>query len=566
MSYRATRAVALLIVSFVALAAIYTGATSAARPVTAPQPLTHSTNTIGATATPMPVCASGWDTVLTNKDNGEMKGIAAISANDVWGVGSRPSEYGHRAVTLHWDGLNWNSVATPDFMSDTGLSGVAAISPKDVWAVGYSNNHPLILHWDGIGWAIMPAITTGQQGPSVWQGGALLGVSALATDNVWAVGWRHDDGITQPLAVHWDGMSWSAISSPGLDPDAMFTAVSGRSSDDVWAVGYYSTPKQTLIEHWNGTQWTAMPSPNAAGFGNNELRGVAAIADNDAWAVGNYSNQVTGAMQGLMLHWNGSQWKTMASPAMNVRAPSFLYGITALSSDNVWAVGGILGDSGLDLAMHWDGSTWATMTTPKVVNGEQYLVSVSAVSPGDVWAGGYYTDGTQFAELVMHYFDHCAVPGALAGHVTWQGPPAQPNDLQQLPINVTLKMGSIEMNYPAQVTDANGYFVITVGNLPNGTYNWRAQGPKYLAKSGSVTYMEGQVVNLEIGLMRVGDSNNDNRVNIADFDVMKSRFGKRQGAVDFDARADFDRNDWVNAVDFTLQRSNLGLDGAPQIP
>src|SRR5207253_7460013 len=48
----------------------------------------------------------------------------------------------------------------------------------------------------------------------------------------------------------------------------------------------------------------------------------------------------------------------------------------------------------------------------------------------------------------------------LVGHVTWQGRPAQPDPLQQLPITLTLKSGAMEVNYSSRNTDANGFFTV----------------------------------------------------------------------------------------------------------
>src|SRR5207244_5233654 len=67
-----------------------------------------------------------------------------------------------------------------------------------------------------------------------------------------------------------------------------------------------------------------------------------------------------------------------------------------------------------------------------------------------------------------------------------------------LPITLTLKSGTLEANYPTQLTDQYGFFTITLGTLPTGTYTWRADDstsvqhpPNYLANSG--------VVNIKIG-------------------------------------------------------------------
>src|SRR5438874_7789406 len=74
----------------------------------------------------------------------------------------------------------------------------------------------------------------------------------------------------------------------------------------------------------------------------------------------------------------------------------------------------------------------------------------------------------------------------MRGHVTWEGRPAQPNPLQQLPISLTLRLasGGPYYDYPYQNTDASGYFTVPVSGLPEGTYNWRVRDPQYLANSG----------------------------------------------------------------------------------
>src|SRR5439155_24359365 len=71
----------------------------------------------------------------------------------------------------------------------------------------------------------------------------------------------------------------------------------------------------------------------------------------------------------------------------------------------------------------------------------------------------------------------------LVGHVVWQGRPVQPHVLQQLPIPLTMKLGTIEVNYPSQNTDSSGFFTVSLGSLANGTYTWRVKGPKFLANS-----------------------------------------------------------------------------------
>ena len=150
---------------------------------------------------------------------------------------------------------------------------------------------------------------------------------------------------------------------------------------------------------------------------------------------------------------------------------------------------------------------------------------------------------------------------SLTGHVTWQGRPAQPDPLQQLPITLTLRSGAPDFNYPVQNTDNRGFFTVTT-NIPAGAYNWRVKGPKFLANAGSMTLAAGSNP-VEMGLMLTGDANNDNIVSAVDYTTLRVSFGKGIGDPGYDDRADFNGDNRVNTVDFTLLKTNFGRGGAP---
>ena len=157
-------------------------------------------------------------------------------------------------------------------------------------------------------------------------------------------------------------------------------------------------------------------------------------------------------------------------------------------------------------------------------------------------------------------------PAIFVGHVTWQGPPAQPSTGQQLPITLTLKMGATEINYPAQSTDASGFFTTSV-DLPGGVYTWRVKNPTYLANSDTsgVLLTRGTTSNVELGLMKAGDCNNDNALTIVDVGILRSTLGKSQGDPGYDARADFTGDNAVTILDYNLLKSNFGLGGGDPI-
>ena len=83
-------------------------------------------------------------------------------------------------------------------------------------------------------------------------------------------------------------------------------------------------------------------------------------------------------------------------------------------------------------------------------------------------------------------------------------------------------------------TDASGFFTVTTA-LPNGTYPWGLKGELNLANTGTLT-ITGSSNNVEIGLLRTGDSNNTNVVNTTDFTILKATFGKSLGQTGYDAR------------------------------
>ncbi len=157
------------------------------------------------------------------------------------------------------------------------------------------------------------------------------------------------------------------------------------------------------------------------------------------------------------------------------------------------------------------------------------------------------------------------VTPVVRGHVTWQGRPSQPNPLQQLPITLTLKSGVVEINYPARNTDASGFFTVSVGGMTPGTYNWRAKGPKFLANAGLVILTGSPTTQVEMGLMRVGDADDNNVVNAGDFNIVKVTFGKSAREPGYDDRADFTGDQTVNVADFNLLKVNFGQGGAPPI-
>jgi hypothetical protein len=98
-----------------------------------------------------------------------------------------------------------------------------------------------------------------------------------------------------------------------------------------------------MAQHWDGTSFSTVATPTP-GAGADVLSGVAAVAPDDLWAVGqSASNSVHSSTPTLTLHWDGRAWATVPSP--NRAFPGFDHFYSHLDSvddaapDAVWAVG-----------------------------------------------------------------------------------------------------------------------------------------------------------------------------------------------------------------------------------
>lgn len=270
--------------------------------------------------------------------------VSASSPTDAWAVGFDNDFAGEpRTLAMHWDGTAWRKVQTHQFGSCfvwryfTGVS-VNPKNARDVWAVGWANHNcqpttdvGIAEHWDGISWSLIKtsfsnilidAVSSTDQGawavglkagrrggshpyivrlngsgltewPAAHNCCALVGVSALGPNDVWAVGYATRRSGARPIIEHFDGAAWSAVANPPISGDVGLNSVFAVTSSNVWAVGEQGpgnlpntyTSYRTLVEHWDGLSWSVVPSADGGAF--NVLSGVYGLA-NRAIAVGNF--------------------------------------------------------------------------------------------------------------------------------------------------------------------------------------------------------------------------------------------------------------------------------------
>ena len=256
-------------------------------------------------------------------------------------------------------------------------------------------------------WAFIPSV------PPIDGGSALFAVAAVSASDAWAVGAVAD--AAQSYALHWDGSAWSHVPTPDpstFRPVNLPVSVAALAHDDVWAVGSYNSSggggtglptSQTFAMHWDGSAWRIVPSP--AILGGTSFNAVSALGASSIWAVGTWSPGAPGPDEApLTARWNGSTWDVFDAPFVGNRINQ-LQGVSARAANDVWAVGTwrSLTTTLHILIEHWNGSAWSVVSAPDPGDNDQ-LLAIAALAANDAWAVGERHDPAAGSQpLIMHW-------------------------------------------------------------------------------------------------------------------------------------------------------------------
>jgi hypothetical protein len=333
-----------------------------------------------------------------NQFNNALDAASASSPKDIWAVGES---------TIHFDGTKWTAFPA-SFIDgvENFLTGVVDVSPALAWAVGNvvgDNPAQVIEQWDGKQWSVFP----GPNFPPNSQA-LLFGMASTSANDIWAVGSFADAaGAGFNLFEHWDGTAWTATTIEAPPTGEALLGVSADATNDAWAVGFKGANGQTFAMHWNGSDWADVATPNVT-KGTNRLEAVLALSPNNAWAVGFFTpaNADREPRRTLILHWDGKTWKVVPSPNVGTNSNP-LSGLTANSANDIYAFGSHFASDGSGqfrtLVLHWDGKSWEVVPSPSPTKGFVGDVLFSGVvpSPGNVWIFG--SEHAPFADtLAVH--------------------------------------------------------------------------------------------------------------------------------------------------------------------
>ncbi|MFI6327695.1 hypothetical protein ACIBBG_05290 [Micromonospora chersina] len=232
--------------------------------------------------------------------------VATVDATHGWAVGSeayspdQPNDSGTPLI-LQWDGTRWARAALPAITWHGRFDLVAADSPSNVWAVGSTaaarpeDQKTHVLHYDGTAWREVPL-------PRRDSGSyALITGLTVAGGHTWVVGNR----LHEVIIEQWDGRSWRSHLSPaecrtggtsigGMPNFCTVTAIRAFRADDVWAAGNgaWTGFKGPLLFHWNGSGWRTV----SVGVNGQEssFTALAGRSSGELWAVGDGGLAVRG--------------------------------------------------------------------------------------------------------------------------------------------------------------------------------------------------------------------------------------------------------------------------------
>jgi hypothetical protein len=313
--------------------------------------------------------------------------VSSPTTNSLWSLDfSSPTSgwAGGDKVLLHYNGTLWQTFSVPGLGTDYCVFSISMISDTDGWLVGRAKlSHPyyegIIFHWDGSQWnEVTPPTSL-----------PLSAVSAVDSSHVHTVGGAQyctptcNDLIS--YAFLWNGSSWT---STPVGSHRRMTNVSMAGNSEGWMVGdevnISTNQYKSLAMRWVNGSWQSVSVPNVF---NSQLYAVSTLDANQAWAVGLFDT----------LMWNGSIWSVVPNYSTHG-----LRDVLAMAQNDAWVVGE------LGTILHWDGSSFVVSSNPATV----YLNKVANSSPFDVWVVGESGTILHYEEASLMISGNAGVAGA----------------------------------------------------------------------------------------------------------------------------------------------------------
>lgn len=347
----------------------------------------YASNTGGLTSPPATALlgqAAAWQIVPSPniiQGSNQLYSASCPSATFCMTAGQWTESGSPATLALRWDGTGWHlTVPINQGTSNNELDGVSCPSVTFCVAVGWYQNPSYFTQaqeWTSSSvntWSAMSTVSPGV-------GDQLLSVSCVSSTFCTAGGFYDDSsGNRNTLIENWNGTSWQVETSPNSsDTYNEITGISCTSAVFCMATGFghvqFTTSFEPLALEWNGSTWSAVATPNPGGA--TTFSSVSCVGTTFCMAGGNQAGA-----NPLTERWNGSAWSVVGSPQSG--APS-INGISCVSSSICFAVSG----GSQTFVDQWDGQSWTLVPSANSTAAANDLFGVSCATPSFCVGAGY---------------------------------------------------------------------------------------------------------------------------------------------------------------------------------
>ncbi|MFI6100136.1 hypothetical protein ACIA8G_31710 [Lentzea sp. NPDC051213] len=236
--------------------------------------------------------------------------------------------------------------------------------------------------------APVPTTTSAWQDTPVPLSKGDINAVATAGPDAWATGYQLTSLRTlESVLLRWDGKAWQRTSP--LPAQALPKAIAVNGPSDIWLVGRTEDLHAEALEtvHWNGTSWSSHSLAVNPVSGPPDVMGgvmpeAVAAHSGKAWVAGRaWRNTISTGVPAIQ-SWDGTKWQHAVLPEVG---PGELVSLTALSPNDVWAAGVAYSNPQTPLLFHFDGVTWRRVEVP---GQHTWLSGVTAFAANDVWVVG----------------------------------------------------------------------------------------------------------------------------------------------------------------------------------
>jgi hypothetical protein len=299
-----------------------------------------------------------------------------------------------RVLSMRWTGSVWSAGPSPEpaGASSAELLDAACVNSVSCVAVGKSTVSGVVKNLAVTGkpqsWSLMTTPT-----PAGSSASELLDVRCLSATDCTAVGAMTVSGVRKPLAMKWNGTSWSVTSVPvpvGATADEL-TSVFCVSASFCAAVGDYTASgvKKNLAMSWNGTAWSIVTTPTPPSATASKFEAISCTSTSFCTAVGEFTE--AGTTKNLAMKWNGTSWAVVTVPNLGEGGANALGGVACTSSTWCMAVGYYTYGYKQTSAMVWNGTTWSSTGPPSAEPADR-LRDVTCVSSTSCLAVGFSSE------------------------------------------------------------------------------------------------------------------------------------------------------------------------------